>query len=129
MPGAHHYTFLETTDGPMSVHRIDARMELLIALPDRCDTRLTVPFPGEEAPELRETPHHVTERRRLLRRGGFVRHGVEGMPFARLEHDIARLPRVRPPQHRDGVDPPCDDERDRHGVEEPLGGRQTSLSL
>jgi hypothetical protein len=46
MPGAHHYTFLESLNGPMRFHRIDEFMEALIALPDRLDARLTVSRAG-----------------------------------------------------------------------------------
>ncbi len=117
---AHHYTFLEGVNGAMGFHRIDELMEPLVALPDRCDARLAVTRTGSEAPELGQAPHRLAQRRRSLRRGAVLRHGINGLPLLGLTHELAGRIRIGAASHGNMVDPPGYNEIERHGVQQPL---------
>jgi hypothetical protein len=113
---AHPYTVLERLKGPLHVHRRDAFMEALRALPDRWDARLTVSRAGEDTPELGQAPHHLAKRRRHLWRGLVMWHGLNGVPCVGFTHHCTGHLGIDPASHGDMVDPPGDDPIHGHGV-------------
>jgi hypothetical protein len=108
----------------MSVHRIDALVQSLITLPDRCDTRPPVALPCSEATELSQASNHGMKRRRVLRRAAVRRRGINRLPLAWCEPDFTRGRWRGTPRHGNERDPLGNEQIERQRMQPSLVGLQ-----
>lgn len=99
---------------------IDARMEPLVAPPDRCDARLAVARARSEAPELGQAPDHLAERGRSLWRVAVLRQRIHGVPRPGCKRHVARHLGRGATSHGATGDPPGHQAKARQSVQPPL---------
>jgi hypothetical protein len=127
MPGAHHYTFLASIDGPRGVHGVDEFVPPLVALPDRGEAGCTLSRPCHDATTLGHAADHGMPRRRALGRTAVMPHGITRVPLARFEHHGTRGLWLGTSRQGHEMETPRQAQLDRKGIQQPLVGLHTHL--